>query len=290
MLKSMTGFGKSNCELADKNISIEIRSLNSKQTDINTKIHPIFRDKDIVLRNIVQQNLVRGKIDININYEVNENAKAAKLNTGVVSDYSKQIKVLAREQKLDLNEEIFASILRMPDVLTIEKDKLSDEEWKKIENAFKQAIEELNQFRLQEGSALEKDLELRVSSIEKLLTEITPFEQSRIEATKQKLESALKELKSEDIDRNRFEQELIFYLEKLDITEEKVRLTNHLKYFREIMQLNEAVGKKLGFIAQEIGREINTIGSKANNADIQKIVVLMKDELEKIKEQSLNVL
>lgn len=290
MLKSMTGFGKATCELEGKLVTVEVRSLNSKQTDINTKMHPLFRDKDVLLRNFVQNRLERGKIDIHVNYEVSENSKASRLNTGVVTDYTNQIKTLAGSNGLKVNEDIFAAILRMPDVLSIEKDKLSDAEWQKIEVTFHLALDELLKFREQEGLALEKDVLKRISKIEDLLSEVTPFEKQRIETTKQRITNSLNEIKADDMDRNRFEQELIYYLEKLDITEEKVRLKNHLQYFAETVNTDGPVGKKLGFISQEIGREINTIGSKANNADIQKIVVLMKDELEKIKEQSLNIL
>ncbi|NBC84381.1 MAG: YicC family protein [Bacteroidetes bacterium] len=290
MIKSMTGFGKATCELPDKIVTIEVRSLNSKQTDINTKLHPIFREYEMEIRNLIQQKLIRGKIDVMISYELNENAGATKLNRGVIMDYYNQIDGIQRELQMTPAEGVMQAILRMPDVFANDKNELKKDEWEKLKTYLLNALDELTRFRDQEGKALDTDIREHIKHITDYLSQITPYEQERIESVKQRIESSLQEMEREDIDKSRFEQELIFYLEKLDISEEKVRLNNHCKYFLETLECDDAIGKKLAFIAQEIGREINTIGSKANHAEIQKLVVLMKDELEKIKEQSLNVL
>jgi len=290
MIYSMTGFGKAVCELTDKIVTIEIRSLNSKQLDVNAKLHPIFREYEMEIRNMVHQELIRGKIDVMISYDLNENARAARINKGVVKDYFEQIYAVQEELNLSEKQEVMQSILRLPDVFRNEKTELKKEEWEAIKKTCGKAIMEIKSFREQEGRMLKTDIISHVHEIEQHLTQLQSFEQLRIEAVKQRIENALKELHTEDLDKNRFEQELIYYLEKLDISEEKARLKNHCEYMRETLESGDAVGKKVNFIAQEIGREVNTIGSKANQQDMQKHVVLMKDELEKIKEQALNVL
>lgn len=287
----MTGFGKAICELDNKTVSIEIKSLNSKQLDIFTRVPAIYREKDLEIRNLLSSKLGRGKIEFNLSVEVTDAKNAADINTSVVKEYYKQLKEIGTEMDIDYNDSILNVIMRMPDSLKPSKDELKKDDWLKIKDSINTAITALTDFRTQEGSALKTDLLLRVASIADKLKKIEPFEEIRITAVREKLLNNLKEFSEVDkIDNNRFEQELIYYLEKLDITEEKVRLSNHCNYFNEVIESKEAVGKKLGFIGQEMGREINTIGSKANHHEIQKLVVEMKDELEKIKEQVLNVL
>lgn len=291
MLRSMTGFGKSVCELENKTISIEIKSLNSKQLDIFTRVPAIYREKDLEIRNLLSSKLGRGKVEFNLSVEVTDAKNAADINTDVVKAYYKQLKEIGSELSIDHNDSILSVIMRLPDSLKPSKDELNEDEWGGIKRAIEEAISALIDFRQQEGSALKVDLIQRIENISEKLTLIEPFEEARITAVREKLEGNLKDYSEVDkIDNNRFEQELIYYLEKLDITEEKVRLRNHCAYFKEVIESKETVGKKLGFIGQEIGREINTIGSKANHHEIQKYVVEMKDELEKIKEQVLNVL
>ncbi|HBH49239.1 MAG TPA: YicC family protein [Bacteroidales bacterium] len=291
MLKSMTGFGKAVCELKDKVITIEIKSLNSKQLDIFTRIPAIYREKDLDIRNLLSNKLKRGKIEFNLIIEITDAKNAGKINAPVVKEYYKQLKEIGNELKIDYNDSILGLIMRLPESLKIDKEELDDSEWKKVTDAIQTALTSLNEFRNQEGAALKKDLLHRINKIEETIPKIKEFEADRIKSIREKLESSLNEYSEiEKVDTNRLEQELIYYLEKLDITEEKVRLRNHCTYFKEVIESSEPVGKKLGFIGQEIGREVNTIGSKANNHDIQKLVVEMKDELEKIKEQVLNVL
>jgi len=287
----MTGFGKATCKLENKNVTLEIKSLNSKQLDIFTRVPAIYREKDLEIRNMISNRLFRGKVEFNLNVEITESKSSADINVPVVKEYYRQLKELGSELNINHEDSIFNVIMRLPDALITSKEELNENEWLNIHNAVDEAISALDEFRLQEGAALKKDLLLRIDSIEQKLIDITPFEEARIKAVREKLDAGLKDIsETEKVDTNRFEQELIYYFEKLDITEEKVRLKNHCTYFKEVIEGKGGVGKKLGFIGQEIGREINTIGSKANQHDIQRLVVEMKDELEKIKEQVLNVL
>lgn len=291
MLQSMTGFGKAICELDAKKITIEVKSLNSKQFDLNTRIPSYYKEKELMVRNEIAKALIRGKIDFSIYVEITEVDKNSLINKEVVDKYFHQIKTIADELKIDSGELTLSSVLKFPDVLKTEREELEDEEWNTIAIKVTEAINDLISFRKQEGEALEKDIKLRVNNIKERLSDVDNFEQERIDRIKKRLKTNLDEfINAESIDENRFEQEIIYYLEKFDITEEKVRLANHCKYFLEILEHEQSAGKKLGFISQEIGREINTIGSKANDSDIQHLVVRMKDELEKIKEQLLNVL
>ncbi len=292
MLKSMTGFGKAVNEFENKKITVEIKSLNSKQADINAKIPSLYKEKEMELRNMLTKALNRGKIELSVWIDQNEAEKNIQLNQAVIKNYHQQLTELAQSLNKDANNESMLDIImRLPDVMKTEIRELDENEWLSIKQTVINAISEIEKFRIQEGNVLEVDFGQRIKQIENLLAQIEPFAESRIEKVKERIKQNFKDnLKEIDADNNRFEQELIYYLEKLDITEEKVRLANHCSYFIETMEENESQGKKLGFIAQEIGREVNTIGSKANHADIQKIVVQMKDELEKIKEQVLNVL
>lgn len=291
MIKSMTGFGKAECELATRKISVEIKSLNSKTLDIYTKIPGIYRQKELEIRNELSKSLQRGKIEFILFYEYTDDSKATTINSGVVRNYIHQLKNISDELSINSQEQLLQIAMRLPDTLNIEREEIDEADWEKIQGTIKQAIEQLDNFRIQEGKHLLDDFISRIEIIEKYKNEITPFELARTVKIKEKINESLRNtIDEKDVDKNRFEQEIIYYLEKLDITEEKVRLTNHCKYFKEVVNEAEPSGKKLGFITQEIGREINTIGSKANDYDIQKIVVLMKDELEKIKEQGLNIL
>lgn len=290
-MRSMTGYGKGVCELGDKVVTIEIKSLNSKQLDIYSRIPSIYREKDLDIRNIISQRLQRGKIEVNMVVEITDVNSNGKLNVSVIKEYYRQLKDIGSELGIDYNDSILQVIMRLPDSLKTEKDELNPADWQKIENTLLAAIDAVDQFRLQEGKALKDDMLSKVILIEKCLENIEPFEQERVTSIKQRLHRGLNEVMDvEKIDTNRFEQELIYFLEKLDINEEKVRLKNHCSFFREVCNSKDSSGKKLGFIAQEMGREINTIGSKANHTEIQRHVVMMKDELEKIKEQSLNIL
>ena len=289
MLKSMTGYGKTVFEINNKNINIEIKSLNSKQLDINFKSISIFKEKELEIRKLISE-LYRGKIDVYISVE-NNAANAAKINNELFINYFNQFQELGKRLNINTDEFTFNSILKLPEIISFEQSTLNDNEWKALKENINLAIVNLNKFREQEGEALQKDIEMRVNNILLLLQEIDKPEQERIKRIKERIRNNLEKFLSEKtIDENRFEQELIFYLEKIDITEEKTRLKNHCDYFLETIKTNEPIGKKLGFISQEIGREINTLGSKANDSDLQKIVILMKDELEKIKEQILNIL
>ena len=289
MILSMTGYGKSELNLTNANFTIEVRSLNSKQIDANVKMSSIYRDKEIGLRKLLSEKLQRGKIELSIWKEKSESSSNYILNTEVAKDYFSQIKELNNSLDLDIKE-LMPSILKMPDVLVKGDEKGDENEWEEIEKGVNSAIENLLQFRLDEGSKLESDITSRIDKLTTLLSEIAPFAKNRINKIKESLSEKLTELDSKNIDENRFEQELIYYLEKQDITEEQVRLSAHLNYFLETMKTDAPNGKKLGFISQEIGREINTVGSKSSDAEMQKIVVQMKDELEKIKEQLLNIL
>ncbi|MDA7765447.1 YicC family protein [Flavobacteriaceae bacterium] len=285
MILSMTGFGKTETQWEDKNLSVEIRSLNSKNADINLRTPSYLREMDTEIRKRIAQQLHRGKIDLNIFIEFNGQNAPSTINTSVVKSYIGQLKEIG-----DVSEnEMMAIAMLLPDTLSSERETLQEVEKEAIFNLLNQVIKDIESYRRDEGKALEKDFLKRIDLIEGHLTSVIKIDPERSDKIEQKLRSALDDLKIE-VDTNRFEQELIFYLEKFDITEEKVRLKNHLDYFKEVMKNDFPNGKKLGFIAQEMGREINTIGSKANHAELQKVVVQMKDELEKIKEQLLNVL
>jgi uncharacterized protein (TIGR00255 family) len=291
MLQSMTGFGKASCQWNHKNISIEIRCLNSKQLDVNLRLPNLYKEKEGVLRNLISQHIIRGKADVVVNMESTNGDTGFSLNKGLIKKYYQEISELRNELNTNDNSDILAAILRFPEVLKTSNDELIPEEWEALNQAFMEAIVKTISFRNQEGLALENDISLRIEGIEVLLGEIEPHEAERIQSVKNRLQKGLEDMADTlQSDPNRFEQELIYYIEKLDITEEKTRLTKHLEHFRNTMQQEDANGRKLGFIAQEMGREINTIGSKASYAPMQKIVVQMKDELEKIKEQLLNIL
>ena len=287
----MTGFGKCTLELAGKSISVEIKSLNSKQFDAYLRLPPLYREKEAEMRLMLNAGLVRGKVEMNINVDDNGGGSNFNFNRALAKQYFDEIKGLSAEVGMELSSEVISTIVRMPDVLKAEQAELSEDEWKKVSKAIEEAIVKLNDFRLQEGITLENDLKKRVTQIDHLLSEVTLFEKQRIDNLRERILKQLEESVTDgSVDMNRFEQELIYYMEKLDITEEKVRLAKHCQYFMETLADDGQNGKKLGFISQEMGREINTLGSKANDADMQKIVVLMKDELEKIKEQLFNIL
>ena len=294
----MTGYGRHELNLKHANFTIEVKSLNSKQLDTSVKISSIYRDKEITLRNLLSQKLQRGKIELSVWKEKQESSFKYSLNTSLIKDYFKQIQQLKKElgtkdNMLTINSfesDLIPSLLKMPDVMQKGEDKADENEWKEIINGIHTAIDNLITYRLDEGGKLEEDVSLRINTISILLNQIPPFAEERIIKVKRSLLEKLEEIDNKNIDENRLEQELIYYLEKQDITEEQVRLKTHLDYFIEVIHADAPNGKKLGFIAQEIGREINTIGSKSSNADMQKIVVQMKDELEKIKEQLLNIL
>ena len=298
MIHSMTGYGKHELNMKYANFTIELKSLNSKQLDTNIKISSIYRDKEIDLRNLLSKKLQRGKIELSVWKEKVESPFKYCLNTTVIKDYYKQIQQLkqelgTKENMLNMKSfeaDLIPSLLKMPDVIQKEEDKADENEWNEIINGIDIAINNLLQYRLDEGVKLEEDVSSRVNKINMLLNQISPFAEERIINIKRSLSEKLAEIDNKNIDENRLEQELIYYLEKQDITEEQVRLKTHLDYFLEVIVSDFPNGKKLGFIAQEIGREINTVGSKSSNANMQKIVVQMKDELEKIKEQLLNIL
>ncbi|MBT7654866.1 MAG: YicC family protein [Flavobacteriaceae bacterium] len=285
MITSMTGFGKKEAQWEDKSLSIEIRSLNSKSADINLRTPSYLREIDTEIRKRIAKKLHRGKIDLNIFIEFNGKNAPTAINASVVKEYIAQLKQIEENNEIDH----LAIAMRLPDTLSSERNTLQEDEKKAIFNLLDDAIKNIETYRLDEGKVLEKDFLLRLNLIETYLEDAIKIDPERSKKIEVKLRASLEELKIE-IDSNRFEQELIFYLEKFDITEEKVRLQNHLDYFKKVLENDFPNGKKLGFIAQEIGREINTIGSKANHSELQKIVVQMKDELEKIKEQLLNVL
>jgi uncharacterized protein (TIGR00255 family) len=291
MIKSMTGYGRSEFEVNDKKFIVEIKSLNSKQTDINTRIPALYREKDIQIRRTLTDKLVRGKIDFNIYVENLGDDSNSKINEPILKSYFRQLSKISEELNLKTDHTTLQAAMRLPDVVKTEYETLDEEEWKIILKNIIKALEEVDKFRRQEGEALKSDISGNVESISKLLKQVEPFEGQRIENLKSRISESLGSLKiNGNFDENRFEQELLFYLEKLDINEEKVRLANHCDYFADTINEPESSGKKLGFISQEIGREINTIGSKANDKDIQRIVVQMKDHLERVKEQLLNVL
>lgn len=286
MIQSMTGFGKSVMHLPGKKITIEVKSLNSKNLDLNIRMPQAFREMELLLRNQVAGALERGKIELCIYVEQSADQIAGKINATVISMYMEQLKCIL---PLADETELLKMAIRMPESLKVEREELDTDEWASIQGAINEALHNLKEFRIAEGVALEKEFLLRVANIMTFMKEIASYESERIAAVRARLKSALVDLQA-SVDENRFEQELIFYLEKYDITEEKVRLENHLNYFIETLAGHETNGRKLGFILQEVGREINTMGSKSNHANMQKLVVQMKDELEKIKEQVLNVL
>ncbi len=287
----MTGYGKSVVTYKGKKINVEIKSLNSKTLDLSTRIAPLYREKEMEIRQAITAQVVRGKVDFAIWIEKDAAADAAPINAALTENYYNQIKAIARNSGIPEPQDWFATLLRMPDVLTrTETEVLDEEEWHAVRQAVDDAIARLVSFRTQEGAALERKFREKVDNIEALLAGIEPYEKSRVEKIRVRIVEGLKAIPDVEYDKNRLEQELIYYIEKLDISEEKQRLANHLKYFRETMDEAAGQGKKLGFIAQEMGREINTTGSKSNNAEMQNIVVKMKDELEQIKEQVLNAL
>lgn len=289
MIQSMTGYGKAELNLKNANFTIEVRSLNSKQIDANVKMSSIYRDKEIGLRKLLSEKLQRGKIELSIWRESSDSSAKYTLNTELIKEYFSQIKEVTSSLSIN-SSDIMPSLLKMPEVLVKGEEKAEDNEWEEIAKGIDIAIGNILQFRLDEGEKLETDITARINKLSTLLIDISPFAKGRIEKVKKSLADKLAEIDTKNIDENRFEQELIYYLEKQDITEEQVRLEVHLSYFIETMKADAPNGKKLGFIGQEIGREINTIGSKSSDAEMQKIVVQMKDELEKIKEQLLNIL
>ena len=286
MIQSMTGFGKATLQLPTKKINVEIKSLNSKGLDLNTKLPSIYREMELKLRNEIASKLERGKIDFLLFIETTTEQTSNKVNVEVVKNYINQLKQVVNE---GYETEMLKMAIRMPDAMKVEREELDANEWATVQNVIQEALENIRNFRQAEGQSLDKEFQLRISNIRQYLGEAIALDPERIQNIKDKLQTAIAELKV-NVDENRFEQELIYYLEKLDVTEERVRLINHLDYFLETMKTNEGNGRKLGFITQEMGREINTLGSKANHAGMQKLVVMMKDELEKIKEQVLNVL
>ena len=285
MIQSMTGYGKSVIQLPTKNITVEIKSLNSKSIDLNARVPSFYREKELEIRKSISKSLVRGKVDFNLYVEITGEKTSAKVNEVVVRQYMNQLKNVVSVDDVEL----LKMAIKMPDTMKTEREEIDADEFKTILEAVNEALIAINLYRSDEGKVLEDDFKMRINSISELLIEVTDIDSDRIEIVKDRLRKAVGDLK-EALDENRFEQELIYYLEKYDITEEKVRLKNHLNYFKEALDSSDSNGKKIGFICQEIGREINTIGSKSNHAPMQQLVVQMKDELEKIKEQALNVL
>ena len=291
MIKSMTGYGKAIAETPQKKITIEIKSLNSKQLDLNTKLPWLYKEKEPEIRNIISQRLDRGKIDFSVYCDMLDDEVVTVINKSAVRNYYNQFKEIAAELKIDLDDQIFTAIMKLPDTLKTEKPEMPEAEWEIVRNQIIESITMLDLYRIEEGNSIMLDFKKCIGKILSLLETVQTFETGRITKIREKLMSLLDEsLGPEKVDKNRFEQEIILYLEKYDINEEKVRLKTHCDYFIETINTPSPNGKILNFIAQEIGREINTIGSKANDASIQKLVVMMKDELEKIKEQTLNVL
>ena len=286
MIQSMTGFGKASLQLPTKKITVEVKSLNSKGLDLNTRMPSVYREMELGLRNQIAQQLERGKIDFSLFIEVTGEETSTKVNAPIVKAYISQMRCILADAD---ETELMKMAVRMPDALKTERDEIDENEWAAIQKVIVEALNNILNFRQAEGLSLEKEFSLRIANIRQYLNEAIELDPERIQNIKDKLQTAITELKV-NVDENRFEQELIYYLEKLDVTEERVRLNNHLDYFLETINGSEANGRKLGFITQEMGREINTLGSKSNHAGMQKLVVMMKDELEKIKEQVLNVL
>ena len=291
MIKSMTGYGKAICELPDKKITIEIRTLNSKQLDLNSRIPSVYKEKELEMRSLISKGLDRGKIDLSFWIEDTGAETNYTFNNELIKNYYVELKKITQVLNIKEATDLLSITMRLPDVLKNEREELDEEEWAKIKQCLMEVIEKVNEYRIAEGKVLEADFDKRVKLISELQSQLSPHEKERIERLRSRLNNELnKQFDNDDIDKNRLEQELLYYLEKFDITEEKVRLANHCSYFSETIACDASGGKKLGFIAQEMGREINTIGSKANHSEIQKIVVQMKDELEKIKEQLMNIL
>ena len=282
----MTGFGKASLQLSTKKITVEVKSLNSKGLDLNTRMPSVFRENELALRNLLALKLERGKVDFSLFIEVTGEDTSSKINVPIVKAYMAQMKAILPNAD---DTELMKMAIRMPDTMKTEREEIDENEWKQIQIVIDEAIENMLSFRKSEGASLEKEFTLRIENIRSYMNQALVLDPERVTNIKERLQTAIDELKV-NVDTNRFEQELIYYLEKLDITEEKVRLTNHLDYFLQTLNGSEANGRKLGFITQEMGREINTMGSKSNHAEMQKLVVMMKDELEKIKEQVLNVL
>lgn len=291
MLKSMTGFGRVICQLPEKKIIIEIKTLNSKQNDINTRLSGYYKEKEIEIRELISKSLGRGKIDFSLIVESTGNSRKAEMDKDLARIYLKDLTELATEFNVIDKSDILNALMQMPELFRVQNQELKEEDWLPVLNAIKEVLNQVNDYRKNEAIALEEDLKIRVQSITDLQAQITPFEEERIKIIKNRIQKNLSQLSNIETNKDRLEQELIYYLEKLDITEEHVRLSKHCTYFIETMQTKTAShSKKLGFIAQEMGREINTIGSKANHAEIQQLVVQMKNELEKIKEQLANIL
>jgi uncharacterized protein (TIGR00255 family) len=286
MILSMTGFGKASLQLETKKITVEVKSLNSKGLDLNTRMPSVYRENELALRNLLALKLERGKVDFSLYVEVTGEDTSSKINAPIVKAYMAQLKTILPNAD---DTELMKMAIRMPDTMKTEREEIDENEWKQIQIVIDEAIENMLSFRKSEGASLEKEFTLRIENIRNYMNQALVLDPERVNNIKERLQTAIDELKV-NVDTNRFEQELIYYLEKLDITEEKVRLTNHLDYFLQTLNGSEANGRKLGFITQEMGREINTMGSKSNHAGMQKLVVMMKDELEKIKEQVLNVL
>ena len=287
----MTGYGKATAETGNRKVIVEIKSLNSKAMDISTKIIPAYRDKELDIRSRITAALERGKVDFALYIDAAATSGAQAINTAVFNSYLKQIEAIAEGTEYDVPDDIIATILRMPEVLsTNQQEEVSDEEWQAVSAAVDQAINALVDYRKAEGVALEKKFREKIANISALLASVEPYEKERVAKIKERMRTSMLDAVGKNYDENRFEQEMIFYIEKLDISEEKQRLTNHLDYFIKTLEEGHGQGKKLGFIAQEMGREINTLGSKSNQAEMQNIVVRMKDELEQIKEQVLNVM
>ena len=287
----MTGFGKTQFEVGNKKLTLEIKSLNSKQLDINTRVPSMYREKDLEIRRLISEMLIRGKVDFALYLDNLGTESSAKINKAIVGEYFRQLSEVHTELGLPVNDSIMQSIMRLPDTVKTVYEELDETEWLIVRENLVKTLEHLNEFRDQEGQALQNDIEGNIRNILDLLAQVDPHENQRMDTVKARIMENLESLQlNGGVDKNRFEQELIYYLEKLDINEEKVRLANHCSYFFETMAEEEPSGRKLGFIAQEIGREINTRGSKANESNLQRIVVQMKDNLEKIKEQVLNVL
>lgn len=290
MIQSMTGFGKAVAELPSKKVTIEIKSLNSKQMDLSTRIPGVYREKEMLVRSMIAQELERGKVDFSIFVESIGKESGTSMNISVIENYMNQINTLSQSLNIPVPENWFEILLKLPDVMKSDIQELDEEEWNIVFETIKQALKQFTAFRIQEGKMLEALFTEKIASIKSMLGELELYEAERIEKVRARIEEALENTISKDYDKNRLEQEMIYYIEKLDVNEEKNRLANHLKYFLETMDHAKGQGKKLGFITQEMGREINTLGSKSNHSEMQKIVVRMKDELEQIKEQVLNVL
>nr|WP_321521045.1 YicC/YloC family endoribonuclease [uncultured Macellibacteroides sp.] len=290
MIQSMTGFGKVTAELPSKKVTVEVKALNSKQLDLSTRIPGIYKDKEMMVRSLLLQEVERGKVDFSIFIEYIGKDTPTQINLAAIEGYYNQIKVVADKLNIPVPADWFTTLLRLPEAIKSEISDVDESEWEVVMNTIKDAISHLKDFRIQEGAMLQKLFEQKIANIASLLERIGEFDSERIEKIKARISESIAKLNGVEIDNNRFEQEMIYYIEKLDVNEEKNRLDNHLKYFVSTMKNGHGQGKKLGFIAQEIGREINTLGSKSNHAEMQQIVVQMKDELEQIKEQVLNVL